>query len=111
MTTGAAMAATGTDLREEPATGGEDEAVEVDTVDDGAGVIGIDEDVLFCWSVGVSLELNSCLLETYTRPIPYCARSIHRRPQSPLRPPVVGSSMLQADLLLERSSSPLRRWK
>ena len=48
MTTGAAMAATGTDLREELATGGVDDAVEVDEVDDGAGVIGIDEDVLFC---------------------------------------------------------------
>ena len=48
MTTGAAMAATGTDLREELATGGVDDAVEVDEVEDGAGVNGVDEDVLFC---------------------------------------------------------------
>jgi hypothetical protein len=78
MTTGAAMAATGTDLFEELAVEGVDDAVEVDEVDDGLGVIGgVDEDVLFCWSAGVSLELVSCLLETYTRPILYCAHSSH----------------------------------
>jgi hypothetical protein len=76
MTTGAAMAATGTELCEELAAEGVVDAVEVDEVDDGAGVIrGVD--VLFCWSVGVSLELVSYLLKTYTRLIPYCARSIH----------------------------------
>jgi hypothetical protein len=77
MTTGAAMAATGTDLFEELAAEGVGDAVEVDEVDDGAGVTGADEDVLFCWSAGVSLELVSCLLETYTRPILYCAHSSH----------------------------------
>lgn len=80
MTTGAAMAATGTELFEELAAEGVDEAVEVvevDKVDDGAGVIGADEDVLFGWSVGVSLEPVSYLLETYTRLILYSARSIH----------------------------------
>ena len=78
------MAATGTDFCEELATEGVVDAVEVDEVDkadEGAEVIGADDNVLFCWSIGVSLKLASCLLETYTMPIPYCVHSSHRRPQ------------------------------
>lgn len=60
MTTGAAMAATGTELCEELATEGVVDAVEVGEVDDGAGVIrGVD--VLFCW-----YQANSVLRAQYS---------------------------------------------
>lgn len=59
MTTGAAMAATGTDFSDLLSPEGEDDAVldpDVDKVDNGAGVMGAVEGVvLLSWSVILSM--------------------------------------------------------
>lgn len=78
ITTGAAMAATGTELLELLACGEGEPVTDADVarVEDGAAVMTtVAGAVLFCWSEGVQYAVVSEVCETYTTPTLCFARS------------------------------------